>query len=400
MKTVIFGGTFNPIHNGHLNVVNAVKNSIKPERFILMPTSVPPHKVSCDLADDNHRLEMCRLAINGIDGVAVSDYEMKKEGRSYTVHTLEHFHELYPDDELYFVMGTDMLKTLPSWYNSARIMELATILGISREENDDREVAEYAEKIREAGGRCIILTCEPVEVSSTDIREGIDTEFVKPLLPKSVYDYIKANNLYLDGDTETIDESLVSEYKTHMKAHLGDKRYNHSICVADEAVKLARRFGGDVAKAYYCGLLHDMCKEMTYDKQREIMLSGDFEISSVELNAPKTYHAIAGAVYVKTHLGITDEEMLNAIRYHTVARGSMTLLEKILYMADLISADRKYADVDRIRQVTYEDLDMGMYEAMKFSIEDSTSLVRTIPHSTLDAYNEYTIYANYKTGKK
>ncbi len=400
MKTVIFGGTFNPIHNGHLNVIRTVKKELSPERFIVMPASVPPHKVSCDLADDTHRLEMCRLATKDIDDVTVSDYEMQKDGRSYTVHTLEHFHKLYPEDELYFVMGTDMLKTLPSWYNAQRIMELATILGISREENDDREVLEYAQAIRSSGGRCIILTCNPVEVSSTDIREGIDTEFIKPLLPESVYEYILSNGLYREGDGETVDEKLVAEYKEYLRENLSEKRYNHSICVADEAVKLACRFGGNTVKAYYCGLLHDVCKEMTYDKQREIMLAGDFDISSVELNAPKTYHAIAGAVFANKHFGVTDKEMLNAIRYHTVARGGMTLLEKILYMADLISADRKYQDVDRIRTVTYGDLDMGMYEAMRFSIEDSVSLVRTIPHSTLDAYNEYTIYANYATGKK
>ncbi len=400
MKTVIFGGTFNPFHNGHLNVVTAVNEHIAPDRFIIMPTGVAPHKVTCDLASDEARLEMCRLAVDDIANVTVSDYEMQKEGRSYTVHTLEHFKELYPDDELYFVMGTDMLKTLPSWYNSDRIMELATILGISRDDDDADLVSEYAGKISSYGGRCVILSCTPVEVSSTQIREGIDTDEVRALLPAKVYEYIKAHDLYTDGDEQGINEALAAEYKSYLKTQLSDKRYNHSICVADEAVKLAKRFGADITKAYYCGLLHDVCKELSYDDQREIMLRWQGEISSVELNAPKTYHAIAGAVVANERFNITDEEMLNAIRYHTVARGSMTLLEKILYMADLISADRKYEDVERIREVTYSDLDMGMYEAMKFSLEDSVGLVRTIPHSTLDAYNEYTIYANYVTGKK
>ncbi len=399
MKTVIFGGTFNPIHNGHLNVIRTVKALITPDRIVVMPTGVAPHKISNDLADDAHRLEMCRLAVEGINGVSVSDYEINKQGRSYTVDTLEYFKAQDPNDQLYFVMGTDMLKTLLSWYNSSRILELATILGISRDDDDADQVAKYTKDICDAGGRCLTLKCTPIEVSSTEIRNGIDKEEVKALLPKKVYDYIKAHNLYADGDQASINEALAGEYKAYLKEQLSQKRYDHSICVADEAVKLAKRFGGDVSKAYYCGLLHDCCKELSYDEQRDIMLRWNKEISSVELNAPKTFHAIAGAVVAKENFGITDDDMLAAMRYHTVARGGMSLLEKIIYMADLISADRTYKDVERIREVTYSDLDMGMYEAMKFSLEDSTSKIRTIPHSTLDAYNEYTIYANYKDKK-
>lgn len=188
-----------------------------------------------------------------------------------------------------------------------------------------------------------------------------------------------------------LDPNLITEYKTYLESNLSAKRYHHSLCVADEALKLAKAYGADEDKAYICGLLHDICKEISTDEQLDLMSRSEFEISETELRAPKTYHGIAAAVFVKEHYGITDRDMLLAIRYHTVARAGMSLLEKIIYMADLVSADRTYKDVALIREITYADLNRGMYEAMRFSLEDSISRVRTIPQSTLDAYNEYTL---------
>ncbi len=190
------------------------------------------------------------------------------------------------------------------------------------------------------------------------------------------------------------------EYKTYLEKTLSQKRYEHSLYVADEALKLARRFGADEEKCYLSGLLHDICKEISYDEQRELMSRSQFEISPTERIAPKTYHGIAAAVFIKEKFGIFDEEILSAIRYHTVAKGKMSLVEKILYMADLISFDRVYDDVDYIRACTYEDIDRGMYEAMKFSVNYSVEHKRTIPQSTLEAYNEYTLIELKRIGKQ
>lgn len=189
-------------------------------------------------------------------------------------------------------------------------------------------------------------------------------------------------------------------YRAHLEAVLSKKRYEHSLYVADEALKLARHFGADEEKCFLAGLLHDICKEISTPAQLKLMERSEFPISDTERNAPKTYHAIAASVFIKEEFGITDPDILSAIRYHTVAKGGMNLIEKILYMADLVSFDRVYEDVDYIRACTYDNIDRGMYEAMKFSVNDSVEHVRTIPRSTLDAYNEYTLIELKRLGDK
>lgn len=399
MKTVIFGGTFNPVHNGHINLVNAVIERLSPERLIVIPSNVPPHKVADCLASDADRMNMLALAFEDIPNVTVSDCELTRDGRSYTVDTLEYFSKLYPNDELYFVMGTDMLKTLPNWHRADRIMQLATLLGVSRDDNDDLIISDYAENIRRSGGRCEIVKCMPYPISSTEIRENISSDIAKNALPEKVYKYICEHRLYQKQDAYPLTDEQIAEYKNYITEHLSQKRCHHSMCVAKEAVNLAQIFGCDKNKALVCGLLHDVCKEIPYDEQLMLAKRSGYEISEAELSGPKTYHGIAAVTLIKEKFGISDEDILNAIRYHTVARGNMSLLEKIVYMADLISEERSYPDVERVRAVTRADIDLGMYEAMSFSIKNSLDLKRMIPHSTLEAYNEYVVYYQY-TGAK
>ncbi len=385
MKIAVLGGTFNPIHNGHLNVVNSVLQSLCPDKLIIMPTGTPPHKQAKDLASDNDRIAMIKLAVKEKETVTVSDYEILKEGKSYTVLTMEHLNELYPNDELYFVMGSDMLKTFLNWYMPERIMQLATLVGICRDEDVRDEDKRSVERIIQAGGRCILINSPAVEVSSTEVRQKAKLgKDVSSLVPLSVAEYIKSNELY------TV-EGRYKSYQAYLEKTLSKKRFEHSVYVAAEALKLARHFGADEDKCYLSGLLHDICKEISVDEQKELMSRSQFEISQTELNAPKTYHGIAASVFIKEEFGITDPEILSAIRYHTVAKGGMNVVEKILYMADLISFDRVYKDVDYIRACTYEDIDRGMYEAMKFSLNYFVEHIRTVPASTLDAYNEYTL---------
>lgn len=185
-----------------------------------------------------------------------------------------------------------------------------------------------------------------------------------------------------------IDER-VPEMMKFLKERLSDSRYIHSINVAEAARKLAELNGADADKCYLSGLLHDICKESDSKEQIELMERSGYEISPVEWGAPKTHHAIAGAQFVREHYGITDPEIVDPIRWHTVGKGGMNIYEQILFMADLISAERSYPDVDRIRRITYRDLNRGLYEAFKFLLVDKVGQ-KLVPVSTLDGYNEYT----------
>ncbi len=180
------------------------------------------------------------------------------------------------------------------------------------------------------------------------------------------------------------------EMKDFLKENLSEKRYIHSLNVADAARRLAEINGADADKCYLAGLLHDICKELSKQEQLELVMRSEFEVSKIELGAPKTHHAIAGAVFVKEKYGIADRDILSPIRWHTVGKGGMTLYEQIIYMADLISDDRDYGDIERIRSITYGDLKRGLYEAFKWMIQENLEKCRLIPQSTYDAYNEYT----------
>lgn len=184
-------------------------------------------------------------------------------------------------------------------------------------------------------------------------------------------------------------EAKYSGYIDMLRTALSKKRFSHSMNVAAMCFDLAKKHGSDAEKAYLAGILHDIRKE-TEDKtlEKEIGLSG-YRIDSVEYASKKTWHGIAAAYYVKQELGITDIDILNAIRYHTVGRAHMSKLEKIVYLGDLVSAERDYPDVEKYRQYALDDLDNGMYKALKWLINDFTQSGRAIPLCTVEAYNCY-----------
>ncbi len=197
MKTVIFGGSFNPFHLGHLKLIDEVAKAVEPDRLILVPAHIPPHKSAEELMSDADRLEMCRLGISGRPGTEVSDFEIRGGGKSYTVYTLEYFHSLWPQDELYFAMGSDMLINFLSWFRPERIMELATLVCNCRDEADRSAIRSAKSRIEAKGGRCILTNCDPLVCSSTDIRAKIERgEPITELVPRAVSEYIEKRGLY------------------------------------------------------------------------------------------------------------------------------------------------------------------------------------------------------------
>lgn len=196
-----------------------------------------------------------------------------------------------------------------------------------------------------------------------------------------------------------LDKKLVGTYKEYLKNNLSKKRYTHSINVAAEAVKLADLYDCNREKCYIAGLLHDIAKELPADKQLELVEKSPLDVSEIEKKAVPLYHSIAGAELVQTLFDIKDEKIIKAIRYHTTARGGMSKLEQIIYLADLISADRDYKDVKKMRKFAYTSLERAMYEALKFSVSDSVEKGNTIPLSTMEAYNEFCALNKNAKGK-
>jgi len=181
----------------------------------------------------------------------------------------------------------------------------------------------------------------------------------------------------------------VTDYKALIKGMMGKKRYTHSCNVADMCVRLAEIFGEDSNKAYIAGILHDIRKEAPPEEMKNEMLSSGYYVDPAELATKGTWHGIAGAYYVKTVLKIEDEDILNAIRFHTVGRAEMSRLEKIVYLGDLVSAERDFKDVEKYRKYALADLDNGMFQALKWSIPSLVNKGGKIPISTVEAYNYY-----------
>ena len=184
-------------------------------------------------------------------------------------------------------------------------------------------------------------------------------------------------------------EERIKYYKSCLKERLSKNRYHHSICVANEAKALAKKNNYDEKRAYIAGLVHDVCKEDSTKKQLELMSRCKTFIDDAEMTTKALYHAVAGSVFIEEEFKITDEDIQNAVRYHTVGREGMSTLEKIVYLADLVSVDRTYGDVKKYRKLAQKSLDIGMLEALKYSIKSTVNKECKIVKSTLSAYNEY-----------
>ncbi|MBO5290908.1 MAG: bis(5'-nucleosyl)-tetraphosphatase (symmetrical) YqeK [Clostridia bacterium] len=179
-----------------------------------------------------------------------------------------------------------------------------------------------------------------------------------------------------------------NEFKEILKNRLTEKRYTHSLNVADSAKKLARLYGYDEEIAYTAGLIHDCCKDTPAGLQLSYMLENGVELSEYELGVAKLYHSICGSVFVKKEFGIDNQDIINAVRYHTTGRKNMSLLEKIIFIADFISDERDYNGVEIMREKAVKSLDEAIVEGLSFTIKDLIDQGRIIHPDTLDAYND------------
>ena len=178
------------------------------------------------------------------------------------------------------------------------------------------------------------------------------------------------------------------KYVEILRERLSEKRFFHSLAVAKEAVRLAEKYGADTKKAFFAGLLHDVCKDDEPNLQLQLFAEFGIILDTVEKNARNLWHARAGAVYLKEKLDVSDDEIVSAVRYHTTARANMSLLEKILYLADFTSEDRDYPGVEDMRRAVDLSLEHAMREALIFTVVDLNEKGMPIHHDTLDAYRE------------
>ena len=199
------GGTFNPPHTGHVNAARVAKESVPLDKIIFIPAGIPPHKQMAEnSATVGERLEMTRLAAAEI-GAEVSDIEIAREGKSFTADTLSELAKIYPDDELWLIMGTDMFLTIENWRDPERIFSLASIAVMPRCDGDIDALTKHSEKLAKLYGTVsVVINEKSLTISSTDIRPLIKSGKISEYLPGKVYEYILENKLYgISGSDET-----------------------------------------------------------------------------------------------------------------------------------------------------------------------------------------------------
>lgn len=173
-----------------------------------------------------------------------------------------------------------------------------------------------------------------------------------------------------------------------VRQRLSEKRFYHSQCVAEEAVRLAVLYGADPEKARLAGLLHDILKDTPAEEQLKILQGFGIMMNDTELANQKLWHAISGAAFLEFGLGIRDRELISAVRCHTSGRKNMTLLEKVLFVADYISADRDYPGVEELRAVARESLEEAIIEGVAFTVQELMSRREPVASASIDAYND------------
>ncbi len=386
-KMGLLGGTFDPIHQGHLSMALRMAEDLSLDAVLLMPTFVPPHKIREKMASAEHRLEMCRLVSKDHPVLQVSDLELTREGASFTVDTLIALQELYPDTQWYLITGADMFVTLRTWHRFSEIAQRAVLCTVPRAGTNRQQLDDYANTLQANGCQCYVAK-EPVEtVSSTEIRRRVvDGEPLTGLVPASVEEYIRQHRLYLDDKkTErTPDEQFIEIIRRRLSPY----RFRHSLCVAEEAQRLALHYGADADKAYTAGILHDVLKDTPPQNQLQMMKDFGILLDDVEKVSPTLWHARSGECFLRRILGVTDEEILTAVRYHTTGRKGMSLLEQILFTADFTSADRDYPDVDVMRKLVDQSLSAAMRYGVEYTIHDLLNRGRAVHTDTVALYNE------------
>lgn len=387
----IFGGTFNPPHSGHIYLARTLAKALQLNRVLVIPANLPPHKQAQMLASGEDRMQMCRLAFPDRP-FEVSGLELSRGGKSYTCDTLAALHKTYGNADFYLFMGTDMLLSFHLWRNPREILGMCRLCVAARgtmDEYDTLEAYIRSGPLGDIRGRVILCTVKPCPVSSTELRERIMEGLeVEGLVPHEVYRYIQKKGLYRMLDTQRNEEFIEA-----VREKLRPDRFAHSLNVAKEARRLAQKYGADPEKAYTAGILHDIMKNSPPEEQLAVMERAGVTLTADERANPKLWHAMAGEAYARAALHVQDEEILRAIRYHTTARAGMSMLEKVLYIADFISADRDYDGVEDMRKAAGVSLEAAMLEGMRFCIVDLVQTGQVIHTDSVEAYNEIIISA-------
>lgn len=364
----IYGGTFNPPHVGHIQAAKAAIQALGLTHLLLIPDRIAPHKqIPEGSPTAQQRLRMLSLATADCGRMEVLDVELQREGPSYTYVTVAQLRQVFPDAELILLMGSDMFLSFHSWKKPEEILKHAS-LGVFYRGDKGEKAAIDAKKaeMEAAGTKVYLVNNDVVNISSTQMRRLLAFRCAGDLLPDGVLDYIREHHLY---NTRAPWKNLPMEQLEQVVISLlNPNRVAHVLGCRDTAVELAKHWGADVTDAARAGILHDITKAIDGPLQLTLCSAYGKILSDFSRRYPKTLHALTGSLVAERIFG-ENEAVVSAIAWHTTGRANMSLLEKIIYLADYIEPNRDIPGVDTLRQLAFTDIDAAMKRGLEMTLE-------------------------------
>lgn len=330
MRIGLLGGSFDPIHYGHVHIALQAQKRLHLDEVWFLPTLSTPLKDK-QLTDFRIRCEMVRMMLKPYRRFHLSLIETKNTLPSYTINTARRLRRMYPDDQFYFIIGTDQLAQLDRWKDIDELTGLLQFVCMKRSE----------EQIH--NDRVIMIDCPVHPASSTAVRNG-DFRYIPVFLRR----YIMKNALY----DRTIAESMYTD----------PDRWTHALSVAELSARIAAANNMDAKAAYRAGLFHDCTKRFDFTDMQDYYLSFDATQQEKKLPA-KVVHQITAYSYLKREMKLEDKAILNAIRHHTTGDLNQPLV-KLLFAADKLDPSREY-DSSKTIELCLQSLEKGFQEVRK-----------------------------------
>lgn len=364
----IYGGTFNPVHIGHIRAAKYAIEALKLDKLLLIPNRTTPCKQqTADMIGPRHRLAMLRIAVSGCEKMEVSDMELTREGISYTYQTLRQLRCEYPDAQFVLLLGSDMFQSIHHWKNTEEILRHAQLGVFCRGGRKEAAALESQKEHLEAMGAAVHLLDNPItDISSTQLRRLLVFRCASPFLPEGVEAYIRENGLY--GVTDDYRNLPMDQLETVVVGLLNPNRVAHVLGCRDTAAELAKYWGADVTDAARAGLLHDITKAIDGPLQLTLCDAYGTILSDFGYKYPKTLHALTGSLVADRIFG-ENEAVVSAICSHTTGKANMNLLEKIIYVADYMEPNRDFPGVEKLRELAFRDMDAALRLGLEMTLE-------------------------------
>ena len=364
----IYGGTFNPPHIGHIQAAKQAVQHLKLDRLLLIPDRIAPHKeIPSGSPTPQQRMDMLHLAVKNCPGLEASDIELKRDGVSYTFLTVEALKTEYPDAQLVLLMGTDMFLSFQTWKHPDRILKNASLGVFCRGEKGEMEAIKVRKAEMEAmGAKVELVNNDVINISSTQMRRLLAFRCAAAFLPEGVLEYIRENRLY---DTRANWKGLpMEDLESIVIRLLNPNRVRHVLGCRDTAVDLARHWGANETDAARAGILHDITKAIDGPLQLTLCEAYGKILSDFSRRYPKTLHALTGSLVAGRIFG-ENEAVVSAIEHHTTGRADMSLLEKIIYVADYMEPNRDFPGVEKLRELAYSDITAALKLGLEMTLE-------------------------------